>query len=85
LWWAVALLYAALRDTKGHFKFEIRSSPLRVERSRAQPCGVDVEANKPVPEKMPYTVTWGSLRMPGMGMKTDISRKIPPISAPPTT
>jgi hypothetical protein len=44
---------------------------------------VDAEANKPVPRKMAYTATWGSLRTPGMVLKTDISRKIPPQSASP--
>jgi hypothetical protein len=44
---------------------------------------VDAEANKPVPRKMAYTATWGSLRTPGMVLKTDISLKIPPATAPP--
>jgi hypothetical protein len=44
---------------------------------------VNAEANKPVPRKIPYTVTWDSLRTPRMVLKTDISRKVPPTSAPP--
>jgi hypothetical protein len=44
---------------------------------------VNAEANKPVPRKIPYTVTWDSLRTPGMVLKTDISLKIPPTSASP--
>jgi hypothetical protein len=44
---------------------------------------VNAEANKPVPRKIPYTATWDSLRTPGMTLKTDISLKNPPTSAPP--
>jgi hypothetical protein len=44
---------------------------------------VNAEANKPVPRKIPYTVTWDSLRTPGMTLKTDISLKSPPKPAAP--
>jgi hypothetical protein len=139
LWWAAALFYRALRETKGRFAFEIRGLKLdgswlsfyirpadglelpkimqwlkqtfslwfnlRTGR-KGHTWGeryeseilfgeppewaaevdwgkVNAEANKPMAEKMTYTLTWDSLRMPGMALKTRVSRKIQPTSAPP--
>jgi hypothetical protein len=139
LWWAVALLYAALRATKGRYAFEMRG--LKIEGSWLSfyirpadgfelpkimqwlkqtfslwfnlrtgrkghtwgeryeseilfgepPEGaeevdwtvVNAEANTPVPDHMTYTLTWGSLRSPGMTLNTRVSRKKPPKSVPP--
>jgi hypothetical protein len=45
---------------------------------------VEAEANTKIPERMTYTLTWGSLRSPGMTLNTRISRQNPPKPAVPS-